>query len=332
MQTTLPVVAPPAVYGFQFYAFPLAIVGTIPGSDDWVLSNFIQLAFDRSPGSPVPMCFYLYDYAENPWLETMRITPEWLSMVHPEEHIIKFIRTQLSQGFYVYLNVDEFYIEDREMHEQEHHSHDILVHGIDDREGTLNVLGYDSKFQFRSTKVRQNSFARAYKSHRAMDADCQQLYCYRPRREVDYPLDRSLIRRSLIEYLKGDNTSKHFAMLRRPWERDYGLRVYDGLQATLEAFIAGDTPGDLRSLYVLWEHKRLMSRRLRRISSGEEALELICEAEALERWASALRMGMLRYQMHPSGSRFRQAVESLPELREADAAFVSRLIALPELH
>jgi hypothetical protein len=70
------VAVPPAAYGYQFYAFPLAIVGTEPRARDWILPNFSELAYDTRPGSPVPLRFYLDNYADSPWLDVVRTTPE----------------------------------------------------------------------------------------------------------------------------------------------------------------------------------------------------------------------------------------------------------------
>lgn len=322
MRRDLPVVVPPVAYGYQFYAFPLAIVGTEPRARDWVLSNFIQLAYDTRPGSPVPLCFYLDDYADNPWLEVVRTTPEWLDGLVGD--IVAFTREQIARGWYVYLLLDDFHVPHRRAYGRRHRLHDILVVGVDDDAGEFAVLGYDERLVFGAHRISQPGFRTAYRSFADAESRSRPLLCYRLRADADYPLDVRLVLRTLVEYLEGANTSEHYAMAHPPWSRAYGLDVYPPLRDYLEGYLAGDEPYDIKHLHVLWEHKRLMTERARRLP-GLDA-ELVERLRRLADRAFLLRLLMMRHERGPADGSLAQAVAGLDAIERADREATARMV------
>lgn len=322
----LPLEVPPKAYGYQFYAFPLAILGTVPGAEEWIFSNYIQLAYDPAEDSPVRLCFYLDDYATNPWLETIRLDQAWLENVHGPD-IVAFVRGQVSAGYYPYFNVDEYFVPGRRAFQKVHHSHDLLVHGYDDAQGSVDVLGFDDRGNFVSRPISYSDLIAAWQSHRTMDAPCQQVNCYRIRTDATYPLDLQLVLRTLDEYRTGFNSSTHYAALRTPWSRWYGLGIYAGLQERLTRYLDGEVRYDIRDTHVLWEHKRLMTQRVaymtRDLSQGHALADA---AQRLEADATALRRSLQLHDLDPERPGLPAKVRDLQRMRDDDEAFIENFI------
>ena len=331
---TLPV-AMPLAYGYQFYAYPLAIQATQARTAEWVLSNFIQVAYDhRGQDSEVPFCFYLYDHAHSPWLDVIRATRSW----YARADLGQVIRDALADGWYAYLVVDEYHVPEREPYQVRHRPHDILVHGFADvpgsGDGTFDVLGYDQHLKFRSCRIPQ---AALLAGHHALDErgvpDTPVLF-YRLRAEADHELDAGLVAQTIGEYLDGADTSRHFRMLRNPWDRAYGVATYPLLAGYLKGYAAGELGYDIRHLQVLWEHKRMATARTRLLAGRyPELAGLVEPAERIERMALSLRNAMVRDGLRAGRSTFGDTAAALLDaVQEAEGKHLHEVLTVLLAH
>lgn len=325
-------VGDPVALGFQFYAFPLAIQATDERTSDWILSNYIQLEYDeRGWNTDVPLSFYLYDYALSPWLEVVRGTRTW----YAGADINEVVRNGLVNGYYAYLIVDEYYIPNRRFFGVGNQEHDILVHGVDDRSGTFNVLGFDEKLRFRSTDVSQSDFKKSYDALDGASFGNAPIIFYRLRTEPDfgyppisYDFNLGLVRRTLHEYLNSVDTSRHFEMLRAPRPCRYGMDVYQPLEEFIRAYAKREVPYDIRHLHVLWEHKRLMSARINRLADFISPISsLQDQAKEVEVAAQVLRNSMMRDHLQ-NGRRgyLDSSLELLHRVKETEAVLLSEVV------
>lgn len=339
MRKILPFVTPSA-RAYQFFAYPLAIMETEPRTQDWILSNFIQLEYDQYEQDPVPFCFYLYDHAANPWLEVIRTTREW-SRINGAD-TVELARNAVSADFYAHVVVDEFYIPRRLAYGKTHLPHDLLIHGVDDEAGLFHILGFDDRMEFGTATVTIEEFRQAYS---AFDIFCldyvsgasgalhltpASLFFYRLCPTGRYALNLPLIARSLREYLDSINTSQHFEMLEESWDRVYGVACYEHLAGYLKAYLAGTRPYDIRYLHLLFEHKRLMTRRIRRLKEfmGRDLTELIDAATRVEASARGLRNGMIMHGLRGGDSDFsRTSVDTLARLRDEEVELLEGVLA-----
>jgi hypothetical protein len=327
MRVTLPV-GKPVAYAYQFYAFPLAIQATEPRTEDWILSNYIQVAHDRRGAEcDVPFCFYIYDFATSPWLEVIRLTRSWVGA--GPQRMVDLVRSALAQGYYAYLEADELYLPTRKHYQVRHFPHDILVHGVDDGDGTFAVLGYNHNFQFRTTRIPQDSLARAHESMDEHDVPDTPVLLYRLRTDAEYGFEPSYVGSVIAEYLTGANSSRHLRMLREPWDRAYGVDSYDYVADFLRAYVDGRTPYDIKSLQVLWEHKRMMTARIDHIARQRPAAGALVErARGVEAMALTLRNGMVRHFITGRTSRFAERLSLLDDIRKAESTLLCDLLAV----
>lgn len=290
-------------YGYQFYAFPLSILAAVDGSMDWILANYIHLAYDPAEGTPIPFCFYLFDYAQSPWLETVKTDRFWVAASSLD--IVKICRTSMEAGYYPYLNLNEFHVPGRAAHTKDDRSHDMLLCGFDDAADTFTIYGYSyGNARLGRVVVDRARFRESYESLDRIPNTCHQVYFYRVARDVNFRLDIADVRESIEDYLAGNNASARFAMLKEPMDRIYGIACYGPLQGYLDAYLAGQEAYDARHFHVLWEHKRLMSMRISRlgeITRSGRLSTLADEFRLIERDAMALRDGMMRHEFARTG-------------------------------
>lgn len=294
----------PMARGFQFYAFPMAILAVEPRARDWILSNYIHVAFDpKAPQSPVPFGFYLYDYAISPWLEVVRASRQWVACTGGD--IVSLCRDSVGAGYYPYLNLDEHHLPGRAPYGKWHQTHDVLVCGVDDDEGTFTIYGYTAAGSLQTTRVPQDEFARAYASLDEIDNDCFQVYFYRLRPDAEYRMRLHVVGEAFQEYLSGANPSRRVDMLQEEWIRAYGVDSYVPLRRYLDDYLAGEAEFDIRYLHILWEHKRLMTERFVRLAELAPALTpLIADCRAMQTDALGLRNGMLWHEQKRRSSTF----------------------------
>lgn len=326
MRRTLPV-STPLAYGYQFYAFPLAILEGRAEARDWVLSNYIQTAFDPAPDSPVPFCFYVDDFTRSPWIETQRLTRQFCRS--RGDRVDDLLRDAVRDGWYVYLTVNERYIPDRRAYLDEvDYPHDLLVHGFDDDSDTFAVLGYDQDQMFRSTSSPQESLLTAFESMGEGDFHDTGIVFYRYDGTGRYELDPAFVADSIEEYLVGANTSRHDQASRPALDRAWGTQGYALLARHLEARADGLEPYSILNVQVLWEHKRLMVARAERCGElGAAVDEILPGLRRLERRAWTLRTMVLATADGDLDELRRDAVPLLDEITTAEPALLRAFVS-----
>lgn len=315
--------------GYQFYGFPLSIIAMVDEASDWILTNFVDLAYDPREESPVRFCFYLFDYAQSPWLETMKLDRFWIAATSSD--IVKICRDAMAAGYYPYLNLNEFYVPDRKAYGKHDHSHDVLLCGFDDEEDTFTIYGYSGSRLGRTT-ISSDDFRASYESLDRFNNTCHQVLFYRPTHAARFGMDVTLVRESIEGYLAGINPSTRFAGLSAPINRIYGAACYEPLQQYLDAFLAGREPYDTRHFHVLWEHKKLMALRLCRLAKVTENQSIAALAQdfvPLVREALMLRDGMMRHEYSRVGaSRYPlTAPARLTDIRDREREILEKVVA-----
>ena len=316
-------------YGYQFYAFPLSILATVDGSSDWILANFVHLAYDPTEGTPVRFCFYVFDYSQSPWLETVKTDRFWVAASSLD--IVKVCRASMEAGYYPYLNLNEFHVPGRGAHGKHDQTHDMLLCGFDDAADTFTVYGY-SNGRLGRVEIDRTRFRESYESLDRIPNTCHQVFFYRVARDVSFRLDVADVRDAIGDYLAGSNASARFAMSKEPLDRIYGMACYEPLQGYLDAYLSGQEPYDARNFHVLWEHKRLMTMRISRlaeITENDRMSTLADEFLSIERDAMALRDGMMRHEFAQAGKSTYplSAPSRLAGIRERESEILEEVVA-----
>lgn len=248
------------IISYQFLAYPLAIIKQNKFSEQWSFSNFIQLCFNEDFDHPVPFCFYIHDYSNNPYLKTEKVSRNTLA--NNKINIVEFTKNAIKNNQYVYLCVNEYYVDERKAYKLYPRDHDILIYGFNDQTKNFNVLGFNSELIFSETLLSYDNFENAYKHLTEIDNEhLNQIFLYELRTDCHYKLEISEIIMQLKDYLYSKNTSSRLAMLASPLDRYYGLNCYKQLHSYVDQLKYLEKI-NIKNFHVLYEHKSLMLKRI----------------------------------------------------------------------
>lgn len=305
--------ARPTASAYGFYAYVMAILESRPEiTRGWILSNFLQLCWSKEIESPVPFCFYFDDPFRNPFLFTVRLRS---SDVPPGE-VISFLKTALyKKSQYIFLNLDQHYLPRGLEANGEHFIHDSLIYGHSAQEGMFSLLAHNSKGQLQHWLVSESQIVRAYRAA-TLDQSADQRVILLSWQSGSYSLSDLAIRRTIEEYLNSENTSFSYALDHDPWERIYGVSIYEPLEEYVSGVLAGDLEFERKHAQVLLEHKRLEVQRLK---VQKAPTPLIATAMLGAQYAQRLRDSLVKAQIRGDGSRYLEScLEDVIQLRTLD--------------
>lgn len=316
---------------YQFSAYPLSIIANYDKSRGWIFTNYIQTCIHENfLTAPVPFKFYEFDYTLNPWLKVNRLDRSLFPLFRTS--LTDFTINCLSEGKYVYLNLDEFFVPNRPAYQNYHMTHDVLVIGFDEEQKYFSILGYTEEHVFDKTTISFADFEVAYASLDQIENDCHQIYLYEYNKEGHYSFQPGLVAEAVEDYLLSRNTARKYGALAEP-EHDlvFGLNTYPVLAAHVEHIAANpNDPIDIRLLHLLWEHKHFMTLRVKYM--GElgclkgDADGLHHSFEAIEKESLQARDMLIKYYFSKNKSLLQMINGKLEQVRQAESVQLQRLL------
>ena len=172
----------------------------------------------------------------------------------------EIVKKMLDEGFYIYFGgVDDYFLPGKSWYGIRHMSHDGILCGYDDNDGTYSVAAYDSDWVFRLIRIPQDCFREGLESGISQGWNGN-LFAYRMRNGEIQPDEKQMLR-----YLKAhvDSDMDHFPLTERG--NVEGIAVQGFLALYIEKLMDGSIPSDKmdwRVLRPVWEHKKCMLDRL----------------------------------------------------------------------
>ncbi|MGZ3145570.1 hypothetical protein ACVDFE_26980 [Lentzea chajnantorensis] len=321
----LPVTTNPSIRAYQPYAYPVSIVEAhVPENRDWILSNFIHLAYDEHPMESPSLCFYSCDFAANPHLRTIRADREWMQRWIGRS-FAQFVHAQLLDGWYVYAFVDEFFVPRRPAHGRSARHHDVLVHGSDSDAEIAHLLGYDEAIRFDTTQISWTELDAAYESCANADHPWSRafiLFKFDPL--ASYRFDPQFVIAELELFLASGNPGRAAQGLVMPDDRLYGVAALEAYRDELLGTPPDDPGLDLHAPRALFEHSRLMSERLRALLGDDLWQRHVAERySTVLRFYSALPVAMFGAKHEKDHSALRRLMADYPEIIERQISTVT---------
>lgn len=206
---------------------------------------------------------------------------------------------------YVYANIDYFNLPDTDFYERHHFRQSALVIGFDSAAGEFRVACYLKQGNFGVTRIPSLRLAEAFYSPLGRD-NCSEAskvnrLCGMRNTATAFtaPLDLNAIKWQLIDYLQATYAAPwkvENPVMRRWTERYdrstaadtyYGVDIYQGIIELLgTADFKAVKKIDFRITRLLWEHKKLMSIRIRRLLERG----ILADPGLPDRWAEVERM------------------------------------------
>ena len=267
----------PPIKGFT--VFSLSILATNEAYLPWFYSQHIQLYFAKTQIQKGIPKLDFYRPPNNrllpaPLLETRWLDRYLISIVN--EDIVQFVIKYIDKDYYIQLYLNEFYMPDRSNYKNKKNIHETLIHGYDLYDETFNIVGYNKRGQYVSSKLKFSDFKEAYMKIDHLDfKEAYMKINYSPNHMAKigllkyennrhYEFDLYLVSEQLRDYIESNNTSKKFRMLDAPEDGIYGMETYRYLTHCL---LKQKNNCDFRLLHILWEHKKCMLNRLRYMES-----------------------------------------------------------------
>lgn len=263
------------VKGFSHQAALLSILMAYDECKPWICNNFIQIFslknLSNSWRSGTLDFFYMdyndfrsYEYSANPWIRWYDIPIDII-----RDDIIKFILERLNNMFYVYLEVDTYYISLYNEYQKTHRIHWLYICGYDSNNFTFMCFDNFAGGAFKLRDIDWKEIVEAYKGSymqylkQEKNVLCPSVGIFKVilcSEEKNNPEVKNINLKRIVCLLENylGETSKNL-----PYKNSeyyiYGIEVYRELIKFTDEI---KEKLDIRAFYAMKDHKALMKWRL----------------------------------------------------------------------
>jgi amino acid adenylation domain-containing protein len=199
--------------------------------------------------------------------------------------IVEFVKDKIDNGFYVTINIDEYYLSEKSNYKKSHFVHPSLIFGYDNTDKKLIAIGFDSEGIFRELTFDYKSFVEAYEGGKqhykefAPWAETEAIQLLKPKKlDQEYNFEINKFMKEIDYYLKSSDASS-FRIdglisqeeFQSSSEIKYGVEVYDAVLEALQTISPNMITIDYRTIHLLYEHKRCIYDRLMYVAGSTKA-------------------------------------------------------------
>ena len=253
-------------------SLPLCIILAYDKYLPWYYSRFIQIfSYTDDKG-----------FSELNYLEPRDCSSEIMDMVclgyhlvDKVDNIIDFIIEKINRGYYLIINVDEYYLSNKWAYNKNHFVHASLIYGYDNVAEEFKSIGFNEDMLFTNMTFNYAQFIEAYnngKIHYKKTApwcESSAIQIVRPKSfEAEFSFSKERFMRELNSYIFSVGDEERLYSFEYPSSRVvYGIGVYDILLKDLEGLLQGKAIMDYRGIHLLAEHKKGIYERLEYVIS-----------------------------------------------------------------
>lgn len=279
-KVVLPIVYPP-ITSFPAYSSVLSILWNFKKTKDWIYNNFVNLwgTNEISQGGGVPISYSSW------W--TMRLCP-FINYGQVQRDVAKahypnttdLLLSYITLGYYLYCSYDMYYISHSRHYKKNHKYHQLFIYGYDKERKTFNVSDffYNGKLSFEEV-----SFEEVEKAIDSVEEFINPLPDFfidtLKYVDIDYNLNTILLKKNLTDYVNSTNTylsyeDKILCEIEKKYLLEnkivFGIANYDLIIECLIDLLNGKDKIfiDIRPFHVLWDHKVLMSMRIKYLTEN----------------------------------------------------------------
>lgn len=248
-------------------SLPLCIILAYDKYLPWYYSRFIQIfSFTDDRG-----------FSELNYLEPRDCSSEIMDMVclgyhllDKVDNIIDFIIEKINRGYYLIVNIDEYYLSNKWAYNKNHFVHSSLIYGYDNVAEQFKAISFNKDMLFTKMTFTYAQFVEAYnngKIHYKKSApwcESSAIQIVRPKGfEAEFPFSYERFMRELSSYIFSIGDGDRLYTFEYPRDKVvYGIEVYDILIKDLDGLLQGKTIMDYRGIHLLAEHKKGIYDRL----------------------------------------------------------------------
>lgn len=265
----------PKIDSYPIYGMITSLIPDDEYYTKWILNNFIGLRFLKKA--------YVLFYEQyrsllfsSPYLMTEVINRETLAW--EKSDIIQLVRNSIKQGNNVFLFCDRYYINEYRQFKLEHDLHELFIYGYDAEKDIFHCYDNLSDGKYKPFEVPGNEMTEAVKIENMDDYSdyFSNVYVIKQRQWWNGDiLDEEQILSMYSDYVY----STYRRNILEPFmDVSYGFEVHYDIEVYLNEIILGEKP-EIRVVYILQEHKRLMSERFKQLYIEKNKIEYLFLSE-----------------------------------------------------
>ncbi len=329
----------PFISCYPYHANLFSVILNNRTSLPWIFNNYVLLESPKKNDIGMRIDFYSsLLWKTCPWIYYQRISRELVNLKW--KLVTDFVIKSISLGYYVYFNVDTFFISSYDSYQKHHAIHDIFVFGYDDQKQMFNVADNFRSGVYSHDEISFKELIEGYSNINKtkggrLDGEIDwlngiELISYRDK--YGYNFDIDLLKCDLHDYLHSQNSRKiGWARSDQFWKNEciYGIGIYDILVNYLENNIRKNEQYDMRPFHVLWEHKKMMVLRLEFLLDQNYIIEssgLVEEYKHIEELSLIIRNLWIKSSITKNGKILNDILYKLDELRKLEFTCIQRII------
>ncbi|QMV42026.1 hypothetical protein [Cohnella cholangitidis] len=314
-------------------AFVLSVLQTSPEATRWVYNNYVQI-FLVDEGPKVFVQYYSPSIEVNriPSISpTVRMDRATVTRFAPD--FIDFVRFQIDQGYYVWTFVDEYDIPGTRAYRNISNPHSIMLYGYDDGAETLNAAGYFHNQSYGTVEIPYAALKDAYNNCNSEPLSyTDYIHLFRINEGIRNEFSMTWFAEQLADYANSRNTADRWIALEGAGTEEWiwGIGIMDVLREKLNMFMRREAIVDHRPFYLLWEHKKMMNRRMNYMEEHNFFrfdADIRSEYERIEKAAFTMRNQMFKYLMSMEARYAEDVQERLRKLQAEEYELIGRMLS-----
>ncbi|WP_427179991.1 hypothetical protein [Paenibacillus sp. TC-CSREp1] len=299
----------PMITTYTQHAHLLSILTHYECAHPWIFSNYIQLYINKDYKHHWGDFYFPVTYELRPsdsckWITTQKlhrdtVTTKWDSVIH-------FIIENINANNYVHTMVNYFYVPLSDRYNKLQLHHDIFVYGYDlDRE-ILYVSDFFKNGVYSQAEISFTDFQLAFDmNHLTTNHDYlrEMVYLYTFNEQHQDKFSADTLVNSIRNYFT-NKTPEYWEMFNYGGDRhnlDFGMQIYTTLLNYAKETSEQKATLDIRPFHLLYDHKKLMTLRLKYLYDNRHLNKLnqehIDEFTAIELKAKILVNVAMKYNL-----------------------------------
>lgn len=249
-----------------------------------------------------------------------------------ERYTVKDIQKIIDNEYYIYSYIDEYYT----LKLQDHNSHDVIVHGYDEKEKIFYVVGYKEGY-FMDYQIPYDVFMEGFQSGTEVAAKVNvsggkdYFRCIKPLVDENtiYTFDIKIFMENFRQFVYSEHSGilnkEIYKCYHEVYEDEtsvYGLNALSVLLKEIEKVYSNECQIDLKTFCTLYEHNVGIKERLDYVYNvifGEKQNEENINAlDILIQKSNKLKMQVIKYDLTPDMDVLDEIIESSYELVELE--------------
>lgn len=330
-------IATPDITSYAHETYFLSVLHTDEDALRWVYSNYIQLymwVWDLDEGIMVD---YYTPNAEEHFVPCLggyqRMTRKTVKRLSP--CFTDFVRGGIDDGYYVWVFLDEYFIPGTVAYQNRTNPHAFLINGYDDKSRMFNVTGYFANQHYGAKLVSYDDVERGFNEFETEEfqyPNFVRLLKLNGYYKELYEFKVSWVMEQLKELLLSTPSSWRMKAFegRTKYPNVWGMNVYDRLQQQIRLHIDEQAVLDHRPSYVIWEHKKMMNKRLSYMKGRGDFVfsdEVFEQYRQIEQSALVIRNLHLKYYMSFDNCFLEQLIDRLGRLKTDESLVIEKMLS-----